>query len=122
MAHSENEALNQVLALVEAFRAFDSDDDGQITSAELGGIMRSLGYNVSAQEVDAMMREADANRDGLLSVGEFLEMNTKDMDLGELASFLETATITSLHGVDIDVAVDVEDLRLIVQSLLQTQE
>ncbi|KAF8024857.1 hypothetical protein BT93_F1883 [Corymbia citriodora subsp. variegata] len=120
MAHSENETLNQVLELVEVFKAFDSDDDGQITGTELGGIMRSLGYNVSAQEVDAMMREADSDRDGLLSVGEFLEMNTKDLDLGELASFLETATLASVQSSDVNV--DVEDLRLIVQCLLQTQE
>ncbi|XP_030545231.1 probable calcium-binding protein CML29 [Rhodamnia argentea] len=118
MAHSENETLNQVLALVEAFRAFDSDDDGQITAVELGGIMRSLGYNVSAQEVDAMMGEADANRDGMLSVAEFLEMTTKDMDLGELASFLGTTLIPSMVGADGEVAVEVEDLRLIVQCLL----
>ncbi|KAI6677223.1 hypothetical protein NL676_038019 [Syzygium grande] len=120
MAHSgsslplENETLSQVLTLVEAFRAFDSDDDGQITGAELGGILRSLGYNISEQEVDAMMREADSNRDGLLSLAEFLEMNTKDMDLGELAGFLGTATTIE----DVDIAIDVEDLRLIAQCLL----
>lgn len=88
---AETETLSNVLSLVEAFRAFDSDNDGAINAAELGGILSSLGYNASEQDVRAMMREGDANKDGLLSMEEFLEMNTKDMELGELANFLRTA-------------------------------
>ncbi|KAL4281024.1 hypothetical protein GQ457_03G032800 [Hibiscus cannabinus] len=85
---AETETLSNVLSLVEAFRAFDSDNDGGINAAELGGILSSLGYKASEQEVRAMMREGDGNKDGLLSMEEFLEMNTKDM---ELASSLRTA-------------------------------
>ena len=56
---AELETLNQVLSLVEAFRAFDADNDGCITAAELGGIMGSLGYNASDQDVRAMMQQGD---------------------------------------------------------------
>ncbi|PPD68463.1 hypothetical protein GOBAR_DD34663 [Gossypium barbadense] len=69
---AETETLSNVLSLVEAFRAFDSDNDGAINAAELGGNPEFAG-------------------DGLLSMEEFLEMNTKDMELGELANFLRTA-------------------------------
>ncbi|KAK7385238.1 hypothetical protein VNO78_30952 [Psophocarpus tetragonolobus] len=88
---SEMETLNQVLSLVEAFRAFDVDNDGCITQAELGGILSSLGYNASDQEVRAMMEQGDKNKDGFLSIHEFLEMNTKDFDGGNLANTLSTA-------------------------------
>ncbi|XP_007018951.2 PREDICTED: probable calcium-binding protein CML29 [Theobroma cacao] len=88
---AETETLSHVLGLVEAFRAFDADNDRAINAAELGGILGSLGYNASEQDVTAMMQQGDTNKDGLLSIEEFLEMNTKDMELGDLASFLRSA-------------------------------
>ncbi|KAI4307321.1 hypothetical protein L6164_030523 [Bauhinia variegata] len=88
---AEIETVTRVLRLVEAFRAFDGDNDGHISVAELGGIMASLGYNASEQEVRAMMQQGDKNRDGLLSIDEFLELNTKDLQSGDLANFLRTA-------------------------------
>ncbi|KAJ9146350.1 hypothetical protein P3X46_028629 [Hevea brasiliensis] len=111
MAQSESlsaeiETLSQVLSLVEAFRAFDSDNDGFITVAELGGILGSLGYNASEQDVRAMMQQGDTNKDGLLSIQEFLEMYTKDMELGELANSLKLSTVNT----DGDEAVTADEL------------
>lgn len=89
---AETETLSYVLRLMEAFRAFDADNDGSITGAELGGIMGSLGYNPSEEDVRAMMQQGDSNRDGLLSIEEFLEMNTKNMELGGvIGNFLKNA-------------------------------
>ncbi|XP_043712172.1 probable calcium-binding protein CML29 [Telopea speciosissima] len=88
---SQTEVISHVFSLVEAFRAFDSDNDGFITSAELGGLLNSLGYGASEQDVKAMMELGDINKDGLLSIEEFLEMNTKNMELGDLGAFLRTA-------------------------------
>ncbi|KAG8389718.1 hypothetical protein BUALT_Bualt01G0007900 [Buddleja alternifolia] len=81
------ETLNYVLSLVEAFRAFDSDNDGSITAQELGGIMGSLGYNMSDQDLEAMMHKGShPNRNELLSISEFLEMNTRGLELGCLTA------------------------------------
>lgn len=88
---AETETLSHVLRLVEAFRAFDSDNDERITAAELEGIMGSLGYNPSEQEIRTMMLEGDKNRDGLLSVEEFLDLNTKELGLGGLGDCLKSA-------------------------------
>lgn len=86
---AELETVSHVLRLLEAFRAFDSDNDGNITAAELGGIMGSLGYNPAEQDIQAMMQQGDANKDGLLSIGEFLDMNTKGLGgVGSLATSL----------------------------------
>ncbi|KAJ4700604.1 EF hand calcium-binding family protein [Melia azedarach] len=89
---AETETLSHVSSLVEAFRAFDSDNDESITVAELGGILSSLGYRASEEDVRAMMQEGDKNKDGLLSLEEFLEMNTRDSELElELGNSLRSA-------------------------------
>ncbi|KAI3460608.1 hypothetical protein Pfo_017271 [Paulownia fortunei] len=93
----EMETLNHVMGLVEAFRAFDSDNDGSINAQELGGIMGSLGYNVSEEDVQAMMQKGDGDRDGLLSISEFLDMNTGGLDLGGL-----TALKPALEALDLE--------------------
>ncbi|KAF5442463.1 hypothetical protein F2P56_035117 [Juglans regia] len=85
----ETETLSHVLSLVEAFRAFDADNDGSITAIELGGIMGSLGYNPSEQEISEMMLEGDTNKDGLLSIEEFLELNTKNLELDSWGNLLQ---------------------------------
>ncbi|KAH7655867.1 Calmodulin and related proteins (EF-Hand superfamily) protein [Dioscorea alata] len=83
--------LAHVFSMMEAFRAFDSDNDGQITVDELGGIMSSLGYNPSRQEIVDMMRRGDTDGDGLLSIEEFLDVNTRELSLGSLAGSLSAA-------------------------------
>lgn len=88
---AEMENLNHVLRLLEAFRAFDANNDGLITAVELGGIMASLGYNPAEQDIQAMMQQGDTNKDGFLSIGEFLNLNTKDLGLGGLATSLQRA-------------------------------
>ncbi|KAJ7959094.1 putative Calmodulin [Quillaja saponaria] len=149
---SEIESLSHVFGLVEAFRAFDGDNDGCITAAELGGILGSLGYNASEQDVRAMVQQGDKNKDGLLSLSEFLELNTKNLELGGVADLLKTAVedldadgdevltgeelyemmgnlgvemsigdcqnVVASLDMDGDGAVSLEDLKLILNSLL----
>lgn len=50
----------------EAFRLFDKDGDGSITTQELGSVMRSLGQYAMADELRQMLDEIDS--DGKLSV------------------------------------------------------
>ncbi|KAL6296893.1 putative calcium-binding protein CML29 [Prunus yedoensis var. nudiflora] len=95
---AETETLSQVLGLVEAFKAFDADNDGKINVAELGGILGSLGYQASEQDVRAMMQQGDTNRDGFLSIEEFLGMNTKNMEFGGLENVLKNA----FEALDVD--------------------
>ncbi|WCJ44584.1 Calmodulin-like protein 3 [Euphorbia peplus] len=88
---AEIETLSHVMSLLEAFRAFDSNNDGFITGSELGGILGSLGYTANEQDVKEMMQQGDKNKDGLLNIQEFLDMNTKDMEIRSLTNFLKTA-------------------------------
>ncbi|KAI4375119.1 hypothetical protein MLD38_013028 [Melastoma candidum] len=113
----EIESLGQVHKLVEAFRAFDSDDDGWITAAELGGILRSLGCNVSDHDVGAMMPQGNAGRHRLLSMDEFLEMNTKDMGLGSGLGSVLDATIEVFGPNSQDVTITGEELHEVMENL-----
>jgi len=45
----------------EAFKVFDTDGNGYISPAELRQVMASLGEKLSDQEIDQMVREADAD-------------------------------------------------------------
>ena len=47
----------------EAFKLFDKDGDGTITTMELGTVMRSLNQNPTEAELQDMVNEVDA--DGL---------------------------------------------------------
>ena len=47
-----------------AFRVFDRDGDGFISAAELKFTMMNLGEDLTQQEIDDMMTNADINGDG----------------------------------------------------------
>jgi Ca2+-binding EF-hand superfamily protein len=45
----------------EAFRLFDKDGDGKITTKELGTVIKSLGHNPTEAELQDMINEVDAD-------------------------------------------------------------
>ncbi|XP_057798234.1 probable calcium-binding protein CML29 [Salvia miltiorrhiza] len=92
------ETLNHILGLVEAFRAFDSDNDGCINVQELGGIMSSLGYNVTEQDVQAMMHKGDGQ---LLSLPDFIDINTENLQLSGLSALKTAIQALELHQHDV---------------------
>ncbi|BAF20337.1 probable calcium-binding protein CML29 [Oryza sativa Japonica Group] len=86
------EALSYISSLVEAFQAFDSDNDGLVTAPELRGLLASLGLDKPEHEVRDMLARADADRDGKLSVEELLDvMNAGQLGLGALGALLQSA-------------------------------
>ncbi|KAF2675383.1 calmodulin [Microthyrium microscopicum] len=60
----------QVSEFKEAFSLFDKDGDGQITTKELGTVMRSLGQNPSESELQDMINEVDADNNGTIDFPE----------------------------------------------------
>ena len=51
--------------MLEAFRVFDRDGDGKITASEMKYVMNNqLGENLSLEEVQAMIKVADIDKDG----------------------------------------------------------
>ncbi|KAG2622011.1 calmodulin-like protein 5 [Panicum virgatum] len=63
----------QISEFREAFAFFDKDGDGCITLEELATVMGSLqGQRPGAEELRAMIRDADADGNGTIDFAEFL--------------------------------------------------
>jgi len=60
--------------LLEAFKVFDRDSNGFITSHELRHVMTSLGESLTPEEIEEMIKEADADGDGQINYDEFVKM------------------------------------------------
>mmetsp|Transcript_10334 Transcript_10334/g.24762 ORF Transcript_10334/g.24762 Transcript_10334/m.24762 type:complete len:159 (+) Transcript_10334:62-538(+) len=58
--------------VIESFRVFDKDGNGQLSAAELRHVMGTMGEPLTPEEVDELIREADANGDGMIDFAEFV--------------------------------------------------
>ncbi|XP_077298572.1 calmodulin-alpha-like isoform X2 [Arctopsyche grandis] len=74
---------DQVSEFKEAFMLFDKDEDGTITMAELGVVMRSLGQRPTETELRDMVNEVDQDGNGTIEFNEFLQMMSKKMKGGD---------------------------------------
>ncbi|XP_022736636.1 probable calcium-binding protein CML15 [Durio zibethinus] len=57
--------------LMEVFQLFDRDGNGYITAAELAGCTAKMGQPLTYRELTEMIKEADADGDGVISFNEF---------------------------------------------------
>lgn len=64
----------QIREMREAFRLFDKDGDGSISTDELGTVMRNLGQFPSSDELSTMIKEIDIDGDGTFSFEEFVQV------------------------------------------------
>ncbi|XP_056144125.1 calcium-binding protein 5b isoform X1 [Lampris incognitus] len=65
--------------LKDAFKEFDMDGDGSITSDELRHAMtKLLGEQTTKTEIEAVVREADNNGDGTVDFEEFVRMMSRE--------------------------------------------
>jgi serine/threonine-protein phosphatase 2B regulatory subunit len=63
--------------ILEAFRAFDLDDNNFVGAAEIRHVLINIGEKVTDEEVDEMIRMVDKDGDGQVGFEEFYEMVTK---------------------------------------------
>ncbi|KAF7683755.1 putative calcium-binding protein CML32 [Astathelohania contejeani] len=61
----------------EAFAVIDKDNDGMISRIELVSFFKRLGIHKSDDQIDMMIRIADTNGDGYVSLEEFKEVMKK---------------------------------------------
>jgi len=70
--------------LTDSFTFFDRNGDGHICKAELGAVLRSLGETpVTDADLETLMHDVDVNGDGCLDFYEFIQLNTRAMQLQE---------------------------------------
>lgn len=78
--HKENNRLpngftdKENYDMKQAFDLFDKNNDGKISSDELGRVLRTLGHNYSNEEVQEMISNVDTNENGFVEFDEFLTM------------------------------------------------
>ncbi|XP_073444330.1 calcium-binding protein 2-like isoform X3 [Dendrobates tinctorius] len=67
-----------VKELRDAFKEFDSNGDGRISTRELREAMKKLlGQQLGPREVDEILRDVDVNGDGLVDFEEFVHMMSR---------------------------------------------
>ncbi|KAI1709841.1 EF hand domain-containing protein [Ditylenchus destructor] len=76
LADTQLEGISEeeMIEYKEAFRLFDKDGNGSISSKELGVAMRSLGQNPTEQELLDMVNEVDIDGSGTIDFAEFCQM------------------------------------------------
>ncbi|KAL5988720.1 hypothetical protein ACLOJK_026821 [Asimina triloba] len=67
----ESDAMEE---LREAFKVFDKDQNGYISANELRLVMINLGEELTDEEVNQMIREADVDGDGQVNYDEFVRI------------------------------------------------
>ena len=65
MAHKVANADSEA-ELRAAFGVFDKDDSGTIDTAELRHLMKSIGEDLTDEQIEEMIREADKDGDGCI--------------------------------------------------------
>ncbi|KAM6220979.1 centrin-4-like [Rhynchocyon petersi] len=63
--------------ILKAFKLFDDDDTGSITLSNIKRVAKELGENLTDDELQEMLTEADCDGDGVISEEEFLRMMKK---------------------------------------------
>ncbi|KAL6616718.1 hypothetical protein ACP70R_038988 [Stipagrostis hirtigluma subsp. patula] len=74
------------------FAAFDRDDDGKISAAELRLCLKAaLAEDISAEDAEDLVASADTDGDGLLNEDEFLKLMQLEMEEEERCRGLKEA-------------------------------
>merc|ERR1719208_713274 len=71
---SEKDSREEIL---KAFRLFDDDETGFITLKNLRRVAKEIGENMTDEDLQEMIDEADRDGDGQVSEEEFLRMMKK---------------------------------------------
>ncbi|XP_046391181.1 troponin C, isoallergen Bla g 6.0101 [Ischnura elegans] len=74
MVEEDSEAMQQELR--EAFRLYDKEGNGYITTSVLREILKELDDKITAEELDMMIEEIDSDGSGTVDFEEFMEVMT----------------------------------------------
>ncbi|KAJ3035301.1 hypothetical protein HDV00_004077 [Rhizophlyctis rosea] len=70
---------DQIVEYKEAFSLFDEDNDGEITTKELGTVMRALGQNVTEAELKSYIAEIEKSGKKSVEFPEFLTLMARKL-------------------------------------------
>lgn len=114
-------ATSGVEELTEVFKVFDANGDGKITKMELGCVLRSLGDDLSEEELALMVQAADKDGDGCIDLDEFISLNTSATDAttseGGLAPTDDLKDAFRIFDADMDGKISAQELHRVLRSL-----
>jgi Ca2+-binding EF-hand superfamily protein len=70
------------------FNEFDADGSGSVDTAEIQAMTAKLGMTFSTEEIEAMVRDADTNGNGVLEFDEFEQVIKAHLGKGASANGL----------------------------------
>jgi calmodulin len=111
----QNLTKEQIQEYKEVFAIFDKDGDGEITSKELGTVMRALGQNPSEAIIEEMIKGVDTDGNGVIDWNEFLAIMIKfslSSDIDE-----EIAAAFRIFDQDENGFISTEELRSVLTNL-----
>ena len=113
--------------LQDKFLLFDVDGDKVINRKELGAVMRSFGENPTEDDLNDLMKELDADGSEVLEFKEFLTLMEKSNRLDVMMKRkLKDQQVEEIKQKflqfddDQDGAIDIRELRNVIESLGQT--
>ena len=105
----------QVQEFKEAFDIFDVDGGGTITVEELEEVMKSLGQKPTKAQLEATVREIDADGDRAIDFAEFLTMMLRKMNEGDPEK--ELRDVFTVFDKDQSGTISAEELKSVMQEI-----
>ena len=98
----------QMMEYQRAFQLFDEDRDGHLDSNELKLLLKSIGQNLTKEELQDVIKGVDENQNNLIEFKEFLELMSKlgrdltiENELNEAFRIFDTDSHGKLTGADL---------------------
>lgn len=107
-----------VAAFREAFKQFDTDDNGTISDIELKVVLDGLGIKSTHTEVVQLIKEVDSNQNGTIDFSEFLKIMSKKMSDTDSSEMVAIAF--GAFDKDGDGQIGVDDLCKVLSELGET--
>ncbi|KAG8388028.1 hypothetical protein BUALT_Bualt02G0082600 [Buddleja alternifolia] len=118
---SSSSSLPNKDEIQKAFDHFDANGDGKISSSELGGVLKALGSDTSADDLGRMMEEIDTDKDGHINLHEFAafynSITNPDGATAEATVEKELREAFKLYDQDQDGKISAAELHLILGRL-----
>jgi len=107
----EHLSKEQIFEFQQAFDIFDQDGGGDISTRELGRVMKLLGQNPTPEELDKIIEEVDVDGSGTIDFNEFLIMMVMQIaEEGQAASEDELKAMFHYIDKNKDNVIDFEEL------------
>ncbi|TDL20345.1 calmodulin [Rickenella mellea] len=108
-------ADEQLSELKGAFQLFDKDNDGTISTDELGAVMRSVGREPTEAELKRMVAGVDADSNGKIEFSEFVVLMEGQIRAEDLKEELRDAFRT--FDADNDGFISAKEVRVVMGKL-----